>query len=74
MYHNRKIDRREEEHVYAHIRRAGVRFRNFGRNFCRRMAQVVFRVDVALVLLSAVCVRLEEVCPCLCASSVSLDY
>jgi len=30
-------------------------------------------VEVALVLVSAICVGLEEVHPCLCASSVSVD-
>jgi len=30
-------------------------------------------VEVASALVSAVCVGLEEVCPCFCASSVSMD-
>jgi len=42
-------------------------------DFCHQMAPVVFRVEVALVLVSAVCVGPGEVCPCLCASSVSVN-
>jgi len=60
--------------VYIQIQQAGLGFWNFGRDYGRRMAQVAFRVEVALVLLSAVWVGLEEVRLCLCASSVPVDY
>jgi len=59
--------------VYIQIQQAGLGFWNFGGDFGRRMAQVAFRVEVALVLVSAVWVGLEEMYPCLCASSVSVD-
>ena len=59
--------------MYIQIQRAGLGFWNFGCDFGRQMAQVAFRVEVALVLVSAVLVRLEEVRPCLCASSLSVD-
>jgi len=59
--------------VYIQIQRAGLGLWNFGRDFGRRMVQVAFRVEVALVLVSAVWVELEEVRPCLCTSSVSVD-
>ena len=59
--------------MYIQIQWAGLGFWNFGRNCGRRMAQVAFRVEVALVLVLAVWVGLEEVRPCLSASSVSVD-
>jgi len=59
--------------VYIQIQRAGLGFWNFGRDFDRWMAQVAFQVEVALVLVSAVWVGLEEVRPSLCTSSVSVD-
>ena len=48
-------------------------FLNFGHNFYHRMAPAAFWVEVAFVLVSAVCVKLEEVRLCLRASSVSVD-
>ena len=73
MYHDWKIERREGEIVYIHIPWADLGFWNFGRNFCHRMALVAFRMDVVLILVLAVCVRLEAVHLCHCASSVSVD-
>ena len=59
--------------MYIQIQWAGLGLWNFGPDFSRRMAQVAFRVEVSLVLVSAVWVGLEEECPCLRASSVSVD-
>ena len=59
--------------MHIQIQRAGLGFWNFGRDVGRRMAQVAFWVEVAIVLVLAVWVGLEEVRPCHCASSVSVD-
>jgi len=59
--------------VYIQIQRGGLGFWNFGHDFGCQMVLVAFRVEVALVLVSAVWVRVEEVRPWLCASSMSVD-
>jgi len=59
--------------VYIQIQWAGLGYWNFGRDFGCRMAQVAFQVEVELFLMSAVWVGLEEVRPCPCASSLSVD-
>jgi len=68
-----RIESRKGEHAYIHIRQADLGFWKFERDSCHRMAQVAFWVEVAWVLVAPVCVGLEEVRPCLCASRVSVD-
>jgi len=60
-----KIERREVQYVYIHIRVAHLLFRIFEISACHQMVQVAFQADVAPVV---VAVHL-----CLYASSVSVD-
>jgi hypothetical protein len=58
-----KIEYRETEYVYRHIRVAQLLFRSSHRD---QMPQVAFRAKVASVM--------DDVHPCLCASSISVDF
>jgi len=72
-FHDWKIELWDGEQVYIHICLADLGRRNVGSDFCHRMVHEAFRVDVALVLASAVSVRLQEVRLCISAYSVSVD-
>ena len=56
-------------YVYTHIQVAHIRFRIHELPHCYQVDQLVFRVTVAPVLVSAVCVALGEVHLCLYVSS-----
>ena len=72
MHHDRNTERCEGEYFHMHIRQADLGFGNFRLHCGHRVAQVAFRVEEAVVLVSADCVGLEEVHPGLAAWSVSV--
>ena len=54
MHHDSKLEHREEEYVYTHIRVAHLRFWTAELPHCDRVEQVAIRVAVASVLVWAV--------------------